>query len=394
MTDTTSLVAGLDTSAAGARSGTATVALQSDSTPNGCTSNCIVDLPSQGVTVKGNVFRLATGSAASPASLGNVRIGTALAGNLGITNTAANDGFSENLDAAITATTPDVTGSSGSVTGLAAGQTNSTGINVTLDSASAGAKSGTATVQFQSDGTGIDGGAPVDNGSQTVTVTGNVFRLATGSAATPVDLGAARVGIGTLSGQSRVTNTAANDGFSENLDATVGSVSPDVVGASGSVSGLAAGQTNSTGINVRLDNSSAGLKSGTATVQFQSDGTGIDGGAPIDNGSQAVTVTGKVYTPAVATVVTTSPVDFGIVHVGDGSGSLAQSVTVQNGAAATALNDVLVGTIGAGGAPFSGSGNLGAGLAAGRLVLGVAGRPRHRHRRHLQRHRQSGAGEP
>ncbi len=364
-TDTTSLTAGLDTSVAGARSGTATVALQSDSAPNGCTSNCIVDLPSQGVTVKGNVFRLATGSAASPANLGNVRIGTALTGNLSITNTAANDGFSENLDAAITATTPDVTGSSGSVTGLAAGQTNSTGINVTLDSSSAGAKSGTATVQFQSDGTGIDGGAPVDHGSQTVTATGKVFRLATGSASTPVDLGAARIGIGTLSGNLSITNTAANDGFSEDLDAAVSGFSPDVVGASGSVTGLAAGQTNSTGINVRLDNSSAGLKSGTATVQFQSDGTGIDGGAPIDNGSQAVTVTGKVYTPAVAKVVTTSPVDFGIVHVGDGSGSLAQSVTVQNGAAASALNDVLVGTIGAGGTPFSGSGNLGAGLAAG-----------------------------
>jgi hypothetical protein len=35
---------------------------------------------------------------------------------------------------------------------------------------------------------------------------------------------------------------------------------------------------------------------------------------------------------------------------------------VQNAATATALNDVLVGSISAGGAPFSGSGNLGAGL--------------------------------
>ena len=43
--------------------------------------------------------------------------------------------------------------------------------------------SGTATVQFKSDGTGIDGGAPINNGSPVVSVTGNVFRLATGSAA-------------------------------------------------------------------------------------------------------------------------------------------------------------------------------------------------------------------
>ena len=217
-------------------------------------------------------------------------------------------------------------------------------------------------MQFQSDGTGIDGGAPVDNGSQVVTVTGNVFRLATGSATSPVSLGAARVGIGTLSGNLSVTNTAANDGFSENLDAAITTTTPDVTGSSGQVTGLAAGRTNSTGLSVSLDNSSAGAKCGTATVQFQSDGTGIDGGAPVDNGSEVVTVTGNVYTPAVANVLTTSPIDFGIVHVGDGGGTLAQSVTVQNGATATALNDVLIGTISAGGPPFSGSGNLGAGL--------------------------------
>ena len=120
--NTTSLIAGLSTANAGAQSGTATVALQSNSTPNGCTSDCIADLPSQPITVTGDVFRLATGSATSPVSLGNVRINTALSGNLSVTNTAANDGFSENLDAAISATTPDITGSSGSVTGLAAGR--------------------------------------------------------------------------------------------------------------------------------------------------------------------------------------------------------------------------------------------------------------------------------
>jgi hypothetical protein len=151
-TNNTSLIAGLDASAAGARSGTATVALQSDSTPNGCTTNCIVNLASQNVTVQGNVFRLATGSAASPADIGAARVGIGtLSGNLSVTNTAANDGSSENLDAAITSHTPQVTGTGGSVTGLAPGQTNSTGLSVTLDNSSAGAKSGTATVQFQSD---------------------------------------------------------------------------------------------------------------------------------------------------------------------------------------------------------------------------------------------------
>jgi hypothetical protein len=46
-TDKTSLVAGLDTANAGAQTGHATVALQSNSTPLGCTSNCITSLASQ-----------------------------------------------------------------------------------------------------------------------------------------------------------------------------------------------------------------------------------------------------------------------------------------------------------------------------------------------------------
>ena len=67
-------------------------------------------------------------------------------------------------------------------------------------------------------------------------------------------------------------------------------------------------------------------------------------------------VSGNVYTPAVANVLTTSPIDFGIVHVGDPTET--KSITVQNGATAAAPNDGLVGTISAGGAPFSGSGTI------------------------------------
>jgi PEP-CTERM motif len=62
----------------------------------------------------------------------------------------------------------------------------------------------------------------------------------------------------------------------------------------------------------------------------------------------------------VASVLTTSPINFGIVHVNDPTQT--KNVTVQNGATATALNDVLIGSISAGSGPFSGSGNLGGGL--------------------------------
>lgn len=99
------------------------------------------------------------------------------------------------------------------------------------------------------------------------------------------------------------------------------------------------GQSNSSSLQVTLNNTTAGVLSGTVTVQFVSDGTGIDNGAPIDNGSQQVPVNGKVYTPAVADLQTTSA-NFGIVPVGDGSGSMSQGIAVANGAQAAALNDV------------------------------------------------------
>jgi hypothetical protein len=242
---------------------------------------------------------------------GNVRINSLQQQALSVTNIAGTPPQAS-LDAQISAVGP-ATSNNGMISLLAPGATNTTSLVAGLSTVAAGARSGTATVALQSDATPLGGGT-IPLPSQNITVQGNVFGLATGSATSPADIGAARVGIGMLSGNLSVTNTAAV-GFSENLDASISATAPAVTGSSGSVTGLAPGQTNSTGLSVTLDNSSAGAKSGTATVQFQSDGTGIDGGAPVNNGSQVVTVTGNVYTPAVASVVTTSPIDFGIIHV-------------------------------------------------------------------------------
>jgi hypothetical protein len=291
---------------------------------------------------------------------GNVRINSLQQQALSVANIAGTPPQAS-LDAQISSIGP-ATSNNGTINQLLAGSANSTSLIAGLSTANAGAKSGSATIALQSDSTpnGCTTNCIVNLAPQNVSLQGNVFRLATGSAATPVDIGAARVAIGTLGGNLSVTNTAANDGFSENLNANITATTPAVTGSGGNVTGLAPGQTNSAGLSITLDNSSAGAKTGTATVQFQSDGTGIDGGAPVNNGSQVVTVNGKVYTPAVANVVTPSPIDFGIVHFGDPTQT--KSVTVENAATATALNDVLIGSIGASGAPFSGSGNLGAGL--------------------------------
>ena len=172
-----------------------------------------------------------------------------------------------------------------------------------------------------------------------VTVTGNVYRLATGSATTPDSIGSARVG-GTLAGNINVTNTAATDGFSEKLDASISGSTPAVSSAGGSVTGLTAGSINNTGLQVALNTAAAGAISGTATVQLQSDGTGIDGGAAVNSGSpQVVTVTGKVYQQAVASVAP-NPVNFGIIHVNQAA---VQTLTVSNTASGGPYTDVITG---------------------------------------------------
>ena len=122
-----------------------------------------------------------------------------------------------------------------------------------------------------------------------------------------------------------------------------------------------AAQGSSSAITVTLNTATAGAFAGSQALNFVSTGTGTTGAADVSVGSGSVVLNGKVYTPAVAQLNTPS-VNFGIVHVGDVVGP--QSVSVTNSAPATALNDVLLAQFNSASAPFTGSGNLGAGLGA------------------------------
>jgi hypothetical protein len=493
-TNNTSLVAGLSTANAGAQNGTATVVLQSDSTPNGCTSNCIVNLPSQTIAVTGNVYALASPTVTSSLSpqfnFGVVQVGQIVHDPLTITNTlvAANATFQEGLNASFgTPSTNFLSTNGGTITNLAAGQSNTgtmvvnltpagtgtvsgtvpinfasngattsglgmttlTGQNLNytwsfsgtvvnpanpsitpttinfgnvrigttqqqalsvtniagtppqasldaqisaagpatsnngtisllapgttdntslvagLSTANAGAQNGTATVVLQSDSTpnGCTSNCIVNLPSQTINVQGTVYRLANPVLNTPSVSVAARVGDAAASQAISITNSSP-DTYTEGLKAAFGTASSPF-SPSGSITNLAA-QGTSTAMSVALATGTAGTFSGTAPVNFTSTGVGTDSAPDVSVGSGTVNLTGNVYTPAVATVLTSSPVNFGIAHVGDGGGSLARSTGVQNGATTTALNDVLTGTIGAtGAASFSGSGTLGAGLGPG-----------------------------
>jgi hypothetical protein len=220
-----------------------------------------------------------------------------------------------------------------------------------------------ATITFASDGTGTSGLGITNLPSQNVQVTGNVYRLANPVLNTPsVTLLVARVGDASPTASISLTNSSP-DVYTEGLTVTRGTTTGAFT-SSGGINNLAAGQTSSANaIQVALNTGTAGSFSGTQALAYVSTGAGTTGAPDISVGSGgSVSIAGRVYTPAVASVATT-PINFGIVHVGDVVA--ARNVAVTNAAAATALNDVLVGSIStSGSSSFSATGSLGSGLGA------------------------------
>ena len=361
--NTSSMVVGLNTAAAGSVNGAVTVNFASDGA--GTSGLGVTALPSQSVGVSGtieavgNVFRLASASAATPnpVDFGNVRVGSVASQALTIANTAANDGFSEKLNASIGGASAGVT-AAGSFNLLAPQASNNSALVVGIDTATAGARSGTATITLASDGTGTSGLGVTPLAAQTVNVSGAVYRLANPSLAPPSVALAARVGDAAPAAALGVTNVSP-DAYTERLNAGFGAVSPGFSG-SGSITGLAAG-ASSNALGVSLNTAAAGSFGGTAAVNFVSSGAGTTGAADAALPAQSVALTGHVYTPAVAQANTTV-VDFGIVHRGDTVTGRAVSVT--NAAGGSALNDTLQASLVNAPAGFTTSGSV-TGLGAG-----------------------------
>jgi hypothetical protein len=347
------LFVGMDTSSAGAKAGTATVALASDG--SGSSGFGAVSIGTQTVAVSGNVYRLAQASLVSPTSvtLADQRVGGNLSQSLTLSNTAAADGFSERLNAGITASGTAI--ASGSFS-LLAGGASSSALAAGVDTSSAGAKGGTATITLASDGSGTSGFIPFGLTSQTVNISGNVYRLAVPVVdTTPLTL-VGRVGDTPLQGAIGVTNNAP-DLFTERLNASVASQPAGTVAGAA----LVLAPNVSGNLSLSLPTTTAGTFSGPVGVALVSSSAGTTSGAPDASlGNVSVNLTGRVYAPAVAQVAPTV-VDFGIVRVGDTP--TVRTVTVGNGASG-ALTDTLRASISGGTAPFSTSGTVG-GLVAG-----------------------------
>ena len=372
----TALQVGLDTSEVGALSGSVTVSLTSNGT--GTSGLGTFALAPQVITVNaGSVYRLAAPNViGSPVTFsGNYHVGdTVPAQALTLTNDAANDGFSEHLDAAFNGSTGGATGT-GTISLLAPEDANTTSLLVGLNTSTVGAKSGTVTVGLTSNGAGTSSLGTTALASQVVTVNaGNVFRFAApGVIGSSVTL--ANVHVGDTFGTSAlsITNSAANDGFSEGLNAATANLTGDA-SAAGTITNLP-GTSNA--ISVGLGNAStgtAGARTGTVDITLVSNGT-ASGLANTALATQPVTVSGAVFNLAAANAITPS-VSLGRARVGGTFGTAALSVT--NTAAAGAFTEGLNATLTASsGAATHNSGaisDLGGGASnSASLVVGLGG---------------------
>ena len=306
-----------------------------------------------------NVFREAAAThAPEPLAFGNHHVGDTVSIGLTVSNTAASDGYSENLDASLSGASAALT-ASGSLSGLAAGASNSTSLTVGLSTTKAGAVSGAATLSLLSDGSGVDNRGTTALPSQIVNLSGAVYNYAAASlASSTITLANQHVGAADSAALS-VSNTAATGGYSEALDATF-AASTGAANGTGSLSGLAAGSAGN-GLAVGLSTAGAGALSGTDTLAFVSDGTGIDGLGTTALNTQTVTITGAVYNYAAASVANGGTVTLAESHVGQAVSGL---LGVTNSAAAGSYSEALDASLSGGGTGFSATGSF-AGLAAG-----------------------------
>ena len=273
--------------------------------------------------------------------------------------------YSENLDAKFSGTSSDLTGA-GSISELAAGGANSSGLSISLHSGVAGSFTGTGTIALTSDGSTIDTLGTTALKAETVTVSGALFNYATAVIAPrPVSFGEHHVG-DTLSQILTISNGAAAGSFSENLDISFSGSSSDLT-TSGSISELAAGSTNASSLDVVLASGTAGSHSGTATLAAVSDGSTIDTLGTTVLAAQTLSVSSTLYNYATASTAAPDPINFGIVHVGQ---TISHFITIANKAATGIYSENLDSTFTGTTGDFTTTGAISE-LAAGKTSSGA-----------------------
>ncbi|MGN6367151.1 MAG: beta strand repeat-containing protein [Phycisphaerae bacterium] len=351
--------ASLDTSSAGHKSASATINFVSDGNGTSGLGQTPLSLLSQSLSASGNVYRFAAPSSASPnpVNFGNHHVGDSLSANIALGNTAPNDGFSEALDASLSNATNNGVSFSGGFTLLSANNSLPNAFTASLNTSSAGNKSGSITANLVSDGANTSGLGNTTLISQLLTANGAVFRFAAPALNSPssYNLGTVHVGDAVTRNPS-FSNTAPDDGFSETLRVNISSHTGNVSTTTGSSNGLVAPNASNTGfVTITLDTSSAQLgRTGSQTFHFQSDGSNpLHLPSESDNGLGISDLAGQDQSISITADVLNYAAPQLAKHAGNGSLSSSSSThytldfgTLTAGDSVNALLDILNAAIG------------------------------------------------
>jgi len=265
-------------------------------------------------------------------NVGNVRIG----GSSSTTLTVTNNGTATTLRGAVQNTNaPSVALANADFVVGPNGGANTTTISYT--GTTAGSLNG-QTLQVVNN---------FDNvGPATLNLQGNVYQIAVAAAQPPsITLAAERLGGPGSTAAFTIANVAPNTpGFTETLSATASTATPFTLNGGTSVTtpNLVAGGAGQN-VTVGLGGGTSGAFSGTITIANTSIPVAGSGFDPLPLASQSISVNGKVYAPAVASLSGTT-VNFGVAR--QGTSGVTGGVTLTN-TATGALTDSLNTSVGA-----------------------------------------------
>jgi hypothetical protein len=278
-------------------------------------------------------YNAAVGAATpTPVLLANQRVGGSGSVQLNVSNTAAAGAFSEDLRATFGASTGAATHNGGSIGALLAGASNGGVMAVGVNSATAGAKAGTVTLNYDTTGTvnGVSNGLALSgaNAPQVINVSGNVYQLAAGALQTPA-LNFGTLQVGQTVSQALVVRNTANGaaGFVEDLNVAFGASGNGQIAGSGALNGILANSNSSAAngaMNVSVTGSVAGALNNSIAVNYTSAGAvaGVSNGLGLSAvGSEDYGVSGLIQAGAnvinqASPLLNNPTINLGAVRVG------------------------------------------------------------------------------
>ena len=369
-TNNSSLIVGLDTSSWGAKSGTTTLTVFSDGA--GIDNNSLTSLPSQTVTVTGNVYALAAPNFNQKSvNFGAARVGdAALAQVVMVSNGAAANAFQESLVYGVGSAPSGFSVTSGGSGTVVSGGAATLDLAL-LTSIAEDYTGSTLALTLLSSGVGTSGLAATQLQATSLTLSGKVYAKAVAQfSSSTLNFGV--VHLGDNVSKSFILTNGATGMLTDSLLVSLGSLTGTWVGTTTlSTTSLVASATST--VTIGLNTTMSGGFSGSLSLNFTSHDPDL---ADVTLASGAVSFTGVVDSFAKATFAQFSgsgsftetdsthyKLNFGSVTLG--SSPLSVSLGVLN--SASGLADLLSGNftiVGARG--FSNNGFSGfSGLAAG-----------------------------